>query len=118
MNATKIEPYMSEDYILVKNILLEMGASFRSIEKRGEYHYKGWIINSDSVGVGWVIFERGIYSSLRFHRSIYEFNKKELELRIENMQLKRSLEYHKKEHYSVHDKLVMLREKITVLVAE
>ena len=78
-DAVKKKPYETESYFKIKDILTEMGASFRSMEKRGDFHYKGWIINGDGVGVGWIIFERGCYSSLRFHRSVYEFNKKELE---------------------------------------
>lgn len=85
----------NNDIEKVRTILAEMGASFKSIEKRGETHLKGWIVNKDDVGVAWVIFEHGHYTHIRFHRSSYEFNCKELELRLENMTLNRSVEYYK-----------------------
>jgi hypothetical protein len=116
-DAVKKKPYETESYFKIKDILAEMGASFRSMEKRGDFHYKGWIINGDGIGVGWIIFERGCYSSLRFHRSVYEFNKKELELRIENMQLKSDLEYREKEHLMAHDKLMELKNRVLELVS-
>lgn len=102
--------YSSEDTEIISEILLKMGASFKSFEKRGDYHVKGWVINKDGVGVCWIIFERGNYSSIRFHRSVYEFNCEELELRLENMQLKRGLAQREEEFFSAHSELKALKE--------
>jgi hypothetical protein len=96
----------------VKSILSEMDASFRSLEQKGQFILKGWIVNKDNVGVAWIIFESGCYSHVRFHKSVYEFNCKELELRLENWELTMDVKYYKQEFFNTHQKLKDLEKEI------
>jgi len=102
----------STDIKEVSEILATMNARFREFEKRGETHLRGWIVNEDNVGVGWIIFENLGYSSLRFHRSIFEFNCAELQLRLDNWQLKRNVEFERKKRLELHYELSKLTNAI------
>jgi len=105
-----IDSISSKDIEDVSEILSKMNAKFRSIERRGERHLRGWIVNKDNQGVGWIIFENLHYSSLRFHRSIYEFNCEELQLRLDNWQLKKQLQYERHGRLELHSQLRELNE--------
>jgi hypothetical protein len=94
----------STDMKEISEILASMNARFREVEKRGGMHLKGWIVNKDNVGVGWIIFENMGYSSLRFHRSIYEFDCEKLQLLLDNWQLKKDVAFERHRYCELHSK--------------
>jgi hypothetical protein len=57
-----------------------------------------------NVGVGWIIFENMGYSSLRFHRSIYEFDCEKLQLLLDNWQLKKDVAFERHRYCELHSK--------------
>jgi hypothetical protein len=100
----------SEDIKEFSEILIKMKARFKSIEKRGENHLRCWVVNKDNVGVCWIIFQNLRYSSMRFHRSSFEFNCTELQLRVDNWQLRKEVDFERNERLNLHYKLKSLND--------
>jgi hypothetical protein len=83
-------------------ILASMGATFREIETRGKTHLRGWIVNRHNVGVGWIVFENERYVSFRAHRSTFEFDCATLQLRLDNWQLKKRVDFERSRYLELH----------------
>lgn len=115
----------SNDFIAMEAILASMGARFREVSEKANNFTKGWIVNKDGQGVGWINFSEGHFHNLRFHRSIFEFNCDELTMKIDNFlkdkeikHLTLALSEKCREVRVLEDKLQLLERNPCIKIAE
>lgn len=62
---------------------LECRSDKNSVHSRSQQFERGWITNNEGVRVAWVVFNCGIYQSIRFLRSSYVFDREDLQVKLD-----------------------------------